>query len=407
MRLKTKLASVLILIATVISLTSCVFLTTVSDKSDTGDTVVRDVTVNVGEVKNHDITINTSESESEVVAAKALMSSVSIQTSSASGSGVIFKLSEDKSEAYILTNYHVVYDGSINMVSKKINVFLYGMESYLYGSDLNYAISAEYVGGTVKYDLAVLKIRGSEVLLNSNARACDFADSNKVTVLETAIAVGNAGGSGISATMGKVNVESENIALLAADERTELSLRVMRTDAAVNSGNSGGGLFNSKGELIGIVNAKSSSSSTDNIGFAIPSNVAKYIAENILYYCDGKSDCYAYKCMLGIAVRAGELYTEYDEASGILYRKERVKIESVDTGAAAHKLLGAGDIINSITIDGTVYEVTRTFHVVDAMLNARVGSNVVINVTRESEDDGLIQVDVTIPLTTLVNADAN
>ena len=402
MRLKTKLASVLILIATVISLTSCVFLTTVSDKSDTGDTVVRDVTVNVGEVKNHDITINTSESESEVVAAKALMSSVSIQTSSASGSGVIFKLSEDKSEAYILTNYHVVYDSSINMVSKKINVFLYGMESYLYGSDPNYAISAEYVGGTVKYDLAVLKIRGSEVLLNSNARACDFADSNKVTVLETAIAVGNAGGSGISATMGKVNVESENIALLAADERTELSLRVMRTDAAVNSGNSGGGLFNSKGELIGIVNAKSSSSSTDNIGFAIPSNVAKYIAENILYYCDGKADYYAYKCMLGITVRAGELYTEYDEASGILYRKERVKIESVNTGAAAYNLLVAGDIINSITIDGTVYEVTRTFHVVDAMLNARVGSNVVINVSR-----GVKQVDVTVPLTTLVNADAN
>ena len=404
MKIKTKITSIVLLLVLAFSLSSCVFYNAVSDLDSGEQAPVGDVTINVDEVKNHDITISTAETESEVAAAKALMSSVSIQTSTASGSGVIIKLSEDKSEAYILTNYHVVYDSSTRQVSKNIKVYLYGMESYLYGTNPNYAMSAKYVGGTMKYDLAVLKITASNILLNSNARACEFADSNKVTVLETAIAIGNAAGDGISATMGKVNVESENIEILAVDERTSLSLRVMRTDAAVNSGNSGGGLFNSKGELIGIVNAKSASSTTDNIGFAIPSNVAKYIAENIIYYCDDTSYEHAYKCMLGITVSVSELYTEYDKDSGILYRRERVVVNTIPKkDAAAYGILKSGDVINSITIDGTVYEVTRTFHVVDAMLNARVSSVVVINVTRGSEN-----IDLTIPLSNkdIVNADS-
>ena len=77
---------------------------------------------------------------------------------------------------------------------------------------------------------------------------------------------------------------------------TELSLRVMRTDAAVNSGNSGGGLFDDSGRLIGIVNAKSSNTSDDNIGYAIPSNVATAIADNAIYYSDGTIK----RCMLGM-----------------------------------------------------------------------------------------------------------
>lgn len=402
-----KIISLLILLATVISLSSCVFYSTVSDLTNNPQqqTPVGDVNVNVEEVKNNNITINSTEPTSEVAAAKALLSSVSIQTSTASGSGVIYKLSEDKSVAYILTNYHVLYDTSTRRISRQISVFLYGMESYLYNKTTpNYGISAEYVGGSLKYDLAIVKIRGSEILMNSDATQCEIADSNKVGILETAIAVGNAAGDGVSATMGRINVDSETISILGADERTPLTMRVMRTDAAVNSGNSGGGLFNSRGELIGIVNAKSSSSTTDNIGYAIPSNVAKYIAENILYYCDGKSYEHPYKCMLGITVAVSELYTDYDETTGNLYRKERVVVQTIpETTAAAYGILKAGDVINSITIDGVVYEVTRTFHVIDAMLNARVTSSVVINVTRGTE-----KLDLTVKLknSDIVNADS-
>lgn len=378
------------------SLSSCFFFNTVTDvpASDKNNEPTN-TTVNVDEVKNTYITVNGAESAEEIAIEKALLSAVSIKTDTASGSGVIFRLSEDKSVAYVLTNYHVIYDSKTHGVSKNIKAYLYGMESHLYGDQgFSYAMNALYVGGTVQYDLAVLKIVASEVLMNSHAVACEFADSNDIRVLETAIAVGNAAGNGISATMGKVNVDSEEIQLLAADEKTALSLRVMRTDAAVNSGNSGGGLFNAQGKLIGIVNAKSAVSTADNIGFAIPSNVAKYIAENIIHYCDKTDRTSAYRCLLGITVRTVALYTELDEQTGNVYRKETVAVDSISSEtAAANGYLKSGDIINLITIDGKTYEVTRMFHVVDAMFNARAGSNVVVNVTR-GEDT----LDITVPV---------
>ena len=386
--MKTKIISLLLLTLTLcLSLSSCLLFDIVGADTEEPE-IVGNVNVNVGEVNNHQITINSTATEGELAATKALMSAVSIRTDSASGSGVIFKMSEDKSEAYILTNYHVVYDSATGNVSKNIKAYLYGMESHLYGDkSFDYSMKARYLGGTMEYDLAVLKVTASPILMGSVARACDFADSNKVTVLETAMAVGNAAGAGISVTVGRINVDSETISLLASDERTALSLRVMRTDAAVNSGNSGGGLFNAAGELIGIVNAKSAGSGTDNIGYAIPSNVAKYIAENIIYYCDGGSgEKNAYKCLLGINVEIAELYSELDSESGMLVRKEKVKVKEITSMAsAAHGKLKEGDVINSIQIDGKEYEVTRMFHVTDAMLNARVNSSVVVKVTRNGE----------------------
>ena len=407
--MKIKFLSVLLLICLVAgSLSSCLFIDTMSDMTESEDNnrvVTGDVNVTVDEVKNHDITINSTDSGSELAAAKALMSAVTIETEVAGGSGVIFKLSEDKSVAYILTNYHVIYDSRVAGAAKSIKVYLYGMESHLYGNKtFDYSIKAQYVGGTEAYDLAVLKVEGSEILMNSNARACDFADSNAVQLLETAIAVGNARGHGISVTMGKVNVDSEDIQLIAADEKTVLSVRVMRTDAAVNKGNSGGGLFNGEGDLIGIVNARSASDEADGIGYAIPSNLARYIAENILYYCDGKTAKSAYRCLLGINVQIAELYTVYDEETGVLHRREKIRISSIASeNSAAYGILKTGDIVNSITIDGVTYEVTRMFHVIDAMFNARAESNVVVNVTRGSEE-----LNLTVPLSQndIVNADS-
>ncbi len=382
MKFRLKIISLFfIVVMTLPVLTSCFFFDTVlgvsgSDKNN------QNTTINTGDINNYEIDINSSSEEAVLATSKALMSSVSIYTDSSAGSGVIYRLSADKSEAYIITNYHVIYNAQAGAVNSEIKVCLYGMEM------IDYAMDAEYLGGTMAYDLAVLKITGSAVLMGSNAAACEFADSNDIAVLETAIAVGNANGNGISATLGRVNKDSEEISLIASDEKTELTnFRVLRTDAAVNSGNSGGGLFNSKGEVIGIVNAKSIDSKADNIGYAIPSNVAKYIAENIIYYCDGKNGIHsAYKCMLGVTVQTAELYTEYDTETGILHKREKIKVASINKGAAADGALKAEDIINSITIDGTKYEVSRIFHVVDAMLNARAGSDVSVNVTRSGEN---------------------
>ena len=88
--------------------------------------------------------------------------------------------------------------------------------------------------------------------------------------------------------------------MTAADGSATVSFRVMCTDTAVNSGNSGGGLYDNEGNLIGIVNAKIVDDGVENIGYAIPSNVAVSIAENIIDYCHGTDEERVQIALLGI-----------------------------------------------------------------------------------------------------------
>lgn len=396
----TKKISALILCAIMIfSLSSCYLLNDgvvegLLSGSGNGDT-----SINVEGGDTHNVTIQGAETSEVLAVSKALLSSVSIicefrgkmgaEDYAFSGSGVIYKLDKEKGDAYIITNYHVVHDdqsSTANKISSKIHVMLYGQEF------LDYMMDAEYVGGSAQYDIAVLKITGNTHLMSSSAVAASFADSNEVSVLEKVVAIGNPGGNGISATVGYVNVDSEEINLDGISENGD-EFRVIRTDAAVNGGNSGGGLFNLEGNVVGIVNAKMANDSVDNIGYAIPSNVAKAVADNILYYCDGTMEECPKRVLMGITVTHTNLRTEYDTETGKVRRLETVVVESVTKGGPVDGLIEKGDIINSITIDGVTYEVTRIFHVVDSMLNARLTSGVSINVTRDGNT-----MDVSIPI---------
>ena len=318
------------------------------------------------------------------------------------GSGVIYQLDKESGDAYIITNYHVVHyedSDTADGISEDIVLYLYGMDAE------GYEIPATYVGGSQNYDIAVLKVDGSSVLKGSNAVAATFADSSEVSVLDTAIAIGNAEALGISATVGYVNVDSEYITM-QNDDGTISEIRVMRIDTAVNSGNSGGGLFSDKGEVIGIVNAKlvsSYDSSIENISYAIPSNVAKYVADNIIYYCDSENGIEGaksvYRCILGYTVGAARHYTEYDEESGKVHKRQTVSIVEIKRSGLAYGNLKVGDVIESVLIDGVTYEVSRLYHAVDCMLNARVGHTVTFNIVRDGES---IAVEITITESTLV-----
>lgn len=360
------------------------------DNSMTGN-----VTVEGGD--NFDVTINASSQEN-VIAAKALLSAVSvrckfeiivsgstfppiassIQEQASAGSGVIYKLNKGQGDAYVITNYHVVHHAqstSTNGIAHTIELYLYGQE------DQMYAIPATYVGGSMEYDIAVLKVKGSRVLAESNAAEATFADSDNISVLDQAIAVGNPEDLGLSATLGHVSVDSEYITMNASDGLSVVQQRVIRIDTPINSGNSGGGLFNSSGEVIGIVNAKLMSS--ENMGYALPSSFVKYVAENIIYYCDGTQYENVYRCYLGIEVRASKMYTVYDLDTGKVLKREEVSVSKLTDGGLAIGKLQVGDVINSITIDGVKYDTVRLHSVTDPMLNARVGSVVVVNVTRD------------------------
>lgn len=410
--MKKIICTILILTLTVCSLTSCLLTgnsgLSLPSSSGDGDTVIN---VSGGNTYGS-INITSTASGNLLAASKALLSAVSVRCtfettqgyggfysgtsqSGAAGSGVIYQLDKSTGDAYIITNYHVVYNAKANTengISNNIKVYLYGMEMTT-NDNTNYAIPAEYVGGSMYYDIAVLKVTGSTVLMSSNARAADIANSDEVTILDTAIAIGNPGDSGISATVGNINVDSEEIYVKFEttnySESQTVQLRVLRTDAAVNSGNSGGGLFNDRGELIGIVNAKDSDDSVDNIGYAIPSNVAKAITDNVIYYSDGTVK----RCMLGVTVGVKSYATEYDVETGKIYKIEEVVISELTSSSAVKSFLKVGDVINSVTVDGKTQKVTRTYHLVDSMLYARVGSTVVINVTRDGT-----ATDVSIPI---------
>ena len=182
------------------------------------------------------------------------------------GSGVIYR--KDTEYTYMITNYHVVFSQYANSangntkIAQKIYCYLYGSESapqaggtsgsytiYTYDS---YAVPCEYVGGSIANDIAVVRAKTSDMTaINASYRVAEFADSYHVG--QTAIAIGNPEGEGISASEGIVSVADEYISL--AIDGTPRTYRAMRIDTAIYQGNSGGGLFDTSGNLIGITNA--------------------------------------------------------------------------------------------------------------------------------------------------------
>lgn len=294
------------------------------------------------------------------------------------GSGVIYRFDEATGDAYIITNQHVVYDSDSNTsdhVSDDISVYLPGSTS---------PIPVSYVGGSADFDIAVLRVKesGRAALKASDAQAATPANSSGLYVGSTALVVGNPEGSGISATAGIISVDSEYIQMTAVDNKQKSQeFRVIRVDAAVNSGNSGGGLYNEKGELIGIVNAKIVSSSIENIGYAIPSNVALAIAENIV-----DNGGTLRRAMLGISVQSENAHLVYNEKTFRVSVVETARVTEVADGVGKTMGLLVGDALQTVTVGGRdTVNVTRSFHMIDEMLNARVGDAVTITVLRNGE----------------------
>ncbi|HPD02087.1 MAG TPA: trypsin-like serine protease, partial [Clostridia bacterium] len=186
---------------------------------------------------------------------------------------------------------------------------------------------------------------------------------------------------------------SEYLSITAADDITTLELRVMRIDAAVNRGNSGGGLFNGQGELIGIVNAKIISDDVENIGYAIPSDIVLSAVDNIMRNCDGEENTTIKRCMVGVSLTVQDSKAVYSDSSKTTKIVETVKIQSISAGSAAEGKLEAGDIILSFSFKGKTYGVARLFTLVDFSLRFAQNDVVSFSVERGGE---LMDVEVTL-----------
>jgi len=177
---------------------------------------------------------------------------------SGAGSGVI--MSED---GYVITNNHVICDEETGKLSDSVTVRLRNGEEY----------KAEIIGADSDSDIAILKIDATGLT------PAVSGNSDSLAVGEEVLAVGNPLGElGGTVTNGIVSATDREIVV------GDVTMNLIQTNAAVNPGNSGGGLFNMNGELIGIVNAKSSGSDVEGLGFAIPINDALSVAEQLLEF---------------------------------------------------------------------------------------------------------------------------
>lgn len=179
--------------------------------------------------------------------------SPSTSTATATGSGII--ISED---GYIVTNNHVVDTSSSNSYSYYDISEATSVKVKLYGSDETY--DAKIVGKDSQTDLAVLKIDKTDLT------AAEFADSDQAVVGEFVMAVGSPLGLDTTVTTGIISAVNREV------ESEGTKYVCIQTDAAINSGNSGGALVNSDGKVIGINTLKLSGSGVEGIGFAIPIN---------------------------------------------------------------------------------------------------------------------------------------
>ena len=236
---------------------------------------------------------------------------------SASGSGII--ISED---GYILTNNHIINSNSNNSYyqlseATKITVLLYNDET---------EYEATVVGTDEQTDLAVIKIE------KSGLTAAELGDSDSVKVGEFSMAIGNPLGLDSSVTSGIISAVNRKV---TSDGKT---FNLIQTDAAINSGNSGGALVNGKGQVIGVNTLKIQATGVEGMGFAIPINSTKDIYEQLIKYKKVK------RPYIGIGGR------DLDEATAKQFNLVvGVYVSSIEEFSSAEKAgIKVGDVIIAV-----------------------------------------------------------
>ena len=267
------------------------------------------------------------------------------QVESGAGSGVIIS-----SDGYILTCAHVV-DGASN-ITVTIN-------------DKDY--TATLVGEDTTSDIAVIKIDANGLT------PATVGDSDSLKVGQNVMAVGNPLGElGGTVTGGMISALNRSVTIQGTNSTNTMSL--IQMDASVSPGNSGGGLFNMNGELVGIVNAKSSSSDAEGLGFAIPINDAIKVAQELLEngYVTGRP-------YLGITYLA---VTDAQTAQQLGVNAYGVYIVDVTKGGPADQAgLKAGDRI--VSVDGS--EIAAKDDLGTLMQKHTAGDTLAITVARDGQ----------------------
>ena len=353
-----------------------------------GRTSANSITITPAETAGNSgsVTINVSDDPTiaEAIAAKTLPSVVGISTvitqtyngfggffgfgfggggdsysydTTAVGTGVIV----DKT-GYILTNSHVVNDGD----TKSITVSLYD------GS----TVEGTVLWNDATLDLAVVKIEDTGDLI-----AAELGDSDTVNIGSYAAAIGNPLGLEFERSMSQGIISGLGRSIAVSSENGTVTMEgLMQTDATINSGNSGGPLLNSKGQVIGINTAKASSG--EGMGFAIPINVAKPIVEQIM--ASGSFER-PYIGISGISLQEQNQYTSEQLMEEFGTDKGIYVASAAPNGGAAAAGIKQGDVI--IAVNGT--EVGTMNKLNQLLVQFKVGDTVTLTVMQDKEEKAI------------------
>ena len=304
----------------------------------------------------------------QTVASGVSGSVVSIQTAmangTAKGSGAIID-----TEGHIITNNHVISG------AQQIQVTLANGNIY----------SAQLVGTDTTTDLAVIKLDNPP----SGLKAVEFADSDKLAVGENVMAIGNPLGYDDTATTGIVSALNRPVTV-TDDNNNEIVTNAVQIDAAINPGNSGGPTFNAAGQVIGINSSiASTATSSDSagsigIGFAIPSNLVKRVADEIIK--DGKVKHVA----LGVVIKSDTVEADGVTRGGATITKSSATGSAVVSGGPADKAgLKEGDTI--VAFNGNA--VNNNYSLLGYVRAAALGDKVKLTIVRDGK---AMDVDVTL-----------
>ena len=304
----------------------------------------------------------------QTVASGVSGSVVSIQTAmangTAKGSGAIID-----TEGHIITNNHVISG------AQQIQVTLANGNIY----------SAQLVGTDTTTDLAVIKLDNPP----SGLKAVEFADSDKLAVGENVMAIGNPLGYDDTATTGIVSALNRPVTV-TDDNNNEIVTNAVQIDAAINPGNSGGPTFNAAGQVIGINSSiASTATSSDSagsigIGFAIPSNLVKRVADEIVK--DGSVKHVA----LGVVIKSDTVEADGVTRGGATITKSSATGSAVVSGGPADKAgLKEGDTI--VAFNGNA--VNNNYSLLGFVRAAALGDKATLTIVRDGKT---MDVDVTL-----------
>lgn len=352
-----------VLLSLIFSALFCKFY--ISNNTTSGNNS-NNIVINTQETEKNTFT----ESSKETIIASIKDSVVEINCTTTSGtsagSGVIVGEDKEKGVSYIITNHHVIDSAS------QIKIIFTNKET----------IVATLVGSDPDADIAVLKVS------KSNLNLATFGNSDSIVLGEEVIVIGNPlGALGGTVSTGIISCTSREIAISGQ------TMTLIQTDAAINSGNSGGAMFNSNGQLIGIVNAKASALGVEGLGFAIPGNTAKNVMVELLKTATDTS--YGYikdKTKLGVTFKT----TAY---GNIFSYVPVIVVSSVDKGGSCDLAgIKEGDILVSVKIKEQTIEANNNLtEITEFIKNANliIGDKITL-VIKKTIDGATSDIEVTM-----------